>query len=157
MLGASPADTATTSIAKPAGRVMLTISGNIQQTNSENGVEFDRSMLEAIGLVELVTETPFIDGETVFRGVRMRDLLRFVGAEGTVVKAEALNLYAVDIPIADFEKNDAILALEVNGRKLRVRNRGPAWIMYPFSDDPSLDNEAIYARCVWQLASLVVR
>lgn len=52
-----PVDAATTPIAKPTGRVMLAVSGKIQRNNSENGVEFDRSMLEAIGMVELTTET----------------------------------------------------------------------------------------------------
>ena len=148
---------AASSISKPTGRVLLTIKGNIQHTNSEAGAEFDRKMLEEIGLVELVTETPFIEGQTVFRGVRMRDLLRLVGARGTRVEAAALDLYKVDIPIDDFEQHDVILALEANGRKLRVRDRGPSWIIYPFSADPALNNEVIHSRCVWQLVSLEVR
>ncbi|MEO1018294.1 MAG: molybdopterin-dependent oxidoreductase [Pseudomonadota bacterium] len=146
------------SLPQPAGRVILTITGNIGNTNSEKGAEFDREMLEAIGMVDITTETPFIPGETVFRGVRMSDLMRVVGANGTEVEAAALDLYTSKLPIADFEKHDVILALEANGRKLRVRDRGPSWIMYPFSSDPAaLDNEVIHSRCVWQLVSLDVR
>ncbi len=161
MFGVIPIDadaiTVASQIEKPTGRVVLTITGHIQRTNSEDGAEFDREMLEALGMVELETETPFIDSQTVFRGVRMRDLLDFVGAQGTKVEAVALDLYKVEIPVTDFEQSDVILALEADGKKLRVRDRGPAWIIYPFSDDPSLDNEVIHSRCVWQLVSLDVR
>lgn len=82
----------------------------------------------------------------------MRDQLSFVGAEGTVVDA-----VAIDLPFTDFDRNDVVLALEANGRQLSVRDRGPTWIIYPFSKDPTLDNEAIHARCVWQLVSLAIR
>jgi hypothetical protein len=145
------------SVDKPSGRVLLTITGSIQRSNGDKGAEFDRDMLEEIGMVELRTESPFIAGPTVFRGVRLRDLLRFVGAEGTRIAAVALDLYTAEIPIADVEEHDVILAMEANGRTLRVRDRGPTWIMYPFSDNPSLDNEVFHARCVWQLVSLDVR
>lgn len=136
---------------------MLTITGKIERTNGEQGAEFDRAMIEALGVVEMTTETPFTEGETVFRGVRVADLLKAVGARGEEVRATALNLYFADIPMVDFARHDVLLALEVNGKKLRVRDRGPLWIIYPFSDDPSLDNEVVHSRCVWQLVSLDVR
>ena len=49
-------------IAKPTGRVILSITGDIERANSAEGVELDRTMLEAIGMVELETETPFYRG-----------------------------------------------------------------------------------------------
>ncbi len=159
LLCALPAgmEAAAASIAKPKGRVILTITGNIEHTNGENRAEFDRKMLESLGMIELATETPFIKGTTVFRGVRMRDLLNYVGARGDAVEATALDLYKVEIPISDFAIHDAILAMEADGKRLRVRDRGPSWIMYPFSAEPTLDNEMIHSRCVWQLVSLDVR
>ena len=92
-----------------------------------------------------------------FRGVRMQDLLRHVGARGKTIEATALDLYKVAIPMSDFDNEDVILALEIDGRKLRVRDRGPAWIIYPFSSRPDLDNEIIHSRSIWQLVSLNVR
>ena len=145
-------------LAKPNGQVILTIRGQIGNANSENGAEFDRAMLEALPMVEFVTSSPFLNGETRFRGVPMIDLMRFVGAKGDTLQAVALDLYEADIPISDFETYGVILALEMNGEKLRVRSRGPAWIMYPISSNPEqLDNEIIHSRCVWQLTTLVVK
>ena len=37
-------------IAKPQGKPILTISGNITNTNADGAVEFDRDMLVALGM-----------------------------------------------------------------------------------------------------------
>lgn len=142
---------------EPTGRVILEVAGAIDHTNGDNIMRYDRPMLEALGLRDIVTETPWTDGPATFTGVLARDLLANVGATGTTIFAIALNDYGVEIPITDFETFDVILALRKDGEYLTVRDRGPLWVIYPWSDFTDLQNELYYSRSIWQLRTLDVR
>ncbi len=142
----------------PKGKVILTLTGAIDQVNHEGTAQFDRAMLEALGPIEVKTGTPFTQGESVYRGVRLRDLLRAVGARGSKVQASAVNLYTAEIPISDFERYDVILAMEVDGQPLRLRDKGPLWILYPFGSHAELNSDKmVERRSVWQLMKLDVQ
>ena len=141
----------------PEGRVILTISGEISATNTDGAMQYDRAMLEALGLHTVVTETPWTDGDVTFEGVLLRDLLNAVGANGEMIAAVALNDYAAKIPASDADDYDVILAMRQDGEQLTVRQRGPLWVIYPWSDVPGLQNEVYYSRAIWQLKALEVR
>lgn len=156
-LGWSPPADAFSALPKPSGRVLLTVTGAIERTNAEGRAELDRKTLEAIGLVELKTRTPFTEGETAFRGVLARDLLRYLGARGSQIEASAIDLYHVDIPTEDFDRFDVLIALEANGKELRVRDHGPAWIVYPWSQHDELSKDIYSRRSIWQMTTIDVR
>jgi hypothetical protein len=153
----APAIGADESLPAPEGRVILTVSGRIDHTNGKGVAEFDRAMLEAMPATTIETLTPWTDGVTRFEGPLARDLMKRVGARGSRLRATALNDYAVDIPIEDFERYPVILAMKVNGEVLRTRDKGPLWIIYPWSDRPELRSEVSYSRSIWQIKELVVR
>lgn len=140
----------------PEGPVILTVTGAITQTNFDGEMRYDRTMLEALGTTIISTETPWTDAETTFTGILARDLLADVGATGRMVTGVALNQYSADIPSEDFERYDVILALKKNGEYLTVRDRGPLWIMYPWSDIPKLRTPLSVSRSIWQLYLLDV-
>jgi hypothetical protein len=94
---------------------------------------------------------------SAFEGPLLCDLLERLGADGTVLRAKALNDYAVDIPAEDCERYPVILALTRDGKDLSRRDMGPIWIVYPRDDHPELQLETINARWVWQLTELEVR
>ena len=71
--------------------------------------------------------------------------------EGATVRAVALNDYESIIPLADFERYQVLLATRIDGEQLRVRDKGPIWIVYPWSDHPELDDETTRRKSVWQL------
>jgi hypothetical protein len=141
----------------PEGPVLLVVSGNIEVTNSEDGAAFDRQMLYALGLTEVTTTTPWTDGTPVFKGVLARTVFERVGAAGNTVVASALNDYTVEIPMADFQDNDVLLATEMNGQEMLVSDKGPVWIVYPRDDVPALQDRRLHDRWVWQLKSLRVQ
>ena len=143
--------------AAPTGRVVLTISGNITHANQGDAAAFDQEMLTALGETVVRTATPWTDGEVEFRGPLVRDVLAAAGAAGDSVRAEAINDYAVEIPLADFQRFDVILAMSMNGTRLRTRNKGPLWIIYPWTDNPDLKTESVHGRSVWQLKRLIVQ
>lgn len=137
--------------------MILTVTGNIDVTNTERGAEFDREMLYALGLTEIHTTTAWTDGVQVFEGVLLRSVLERVGASGTVVTGIALNEYAAPIPIEEAERYDVLLAAIMNGEEMAVRDRGPLWIVYPREAHPELLEPQYNDRWVWQLREINVQ
>lgn len=139
---------------QPSDGPLLTITGKIRQTNAEDRAEFDRELLEQLGLVKLTTSTPWTKGEREFEGVSFVALLGAIGANGSTARAVAANDYIVDIPISDLLQSDALLAMSMDGKRLRLRDKGPLWIIYPWSQRPELDRSEFHSYAVWQLLSL---
>ena len=140
----------------PTSEPILTISGNITETNQDGAAVFDRAMLEALGTTTIVTLTPWSDGANTYEGVRLDVLMEAVGAEGDTVTAVALNDYVTTIPLSDFAEFGPILALKHNGEYMTVRAKGPLFIIYPFDDNPELRNSTYYSRAAWQVKQLIV-
>ena len=141
----------------PTGRVILTVSGNITETNSEQGAQFDREMLLALGANELTTETPWTEGINTFTGPRLSVVLEAVGAaKDSQLAVTALNDYSANVPAQDAYEHNIMLAMDMNGKKMSVRDKGPIFVLYPFAEDPSLNNEVIHNRSVWQVKSITV-
>ncbi|MCC7275567.1 MAG: molybdopterin-dependent oxidoreductase [Alphaproteobacteria bacterium] len=152
-----PAAAGSQTLPAPKGDVILELSGNISNTTDGKVAKFDLADLEALGKTVVRTSTKWTEGQIVFEGVLMRDLLKKVGGGGTEIVAVALNDYKVKIPIADFNKFNVILAYRRDGRAMPVRDKGPLWIMYPFDDNPELKTDLYFARCAWQLKAIEVR
>ena len=140
----------------PTDHIILTVSGQIQEANNEGRAEFDRAMLEQIGLEEFNTWTPWTEGEQQFVGVPFARLLDTVGADGSSIRAVAANDYSVDIPLTSLRDSGAFLAMSVDGKRLRLRDKGPLWIVFPWSQRPELDRAEVHSYAVWQLQSLHV-
>jgi hypothetical protein len=141
----------------PTGSVILTISGRVTVVNRDNTAQFDRAGLESLGMESFTTSTPWFDGPQTFEGVPMARIMRTVGAQGTVVTAIALNDYSTEIPMTDFTRYNVLLALKRNGEYMRVRDKGPLFIVYPYDSAPELRGQPYYGRSAWQLSQLVVR
>ena len=82
--------------------------------------------------------------------------MELVGAKGTVLSVTALNDYTTEIPIEDFTKYNVILAIKMNGQYMRVRDKGPLFIVYPYESNKELDNQVYYSRSAWQISKMVV-
>lgn len=136
---------------KPAGRPILTVSGLIAEKNAGNDAQFDAAMLDKLPQQKMTVETPWYKTAQTFEGPLFRDVLKATGAKGKKLYVVALNDYAAEIPLADLEKHDVILARKINGKVLNIRDKGPLFIMYPFDKKPELRTKDIYSRCVWQV------
>lgn len=142
---------------RPTGPVILTVTGASVNTNAPGLAEFDRAMLVGLGLSRLTTWTPWTDGEREFEGVLARRLMKAVGASGSEVRVVALNDYESVIPLADFDDYPVLLAIRLDGEVLKVRDKGPIWVIYPWSEHPELDDQPTRRKSVWQVESLHVR
>ncbi|QDA36515.1 oxidoreductase (plasmid) [Paracoccus liaowanqingii] len=141
----------------PEGDIILKVSGAIENTNLGDTVQFDREMLEKIGMVDLVTATPWHDGRISFSGVPLGNLLDFVGSQGETIVAVALNDYEVEIPVSDAFDTGVILALEMNGEVMSVRDKGPVFVIYPYDSSEKLNSQTYFSRSAWQVAHLIIR
>lgn len=145
-----------------AGNPILEISGLITNSNANDAEDnpvarFDLESLRQMKQVALKVETPWTDGTVTFRGPLLSDLLNSVGATGRHMRATALNDYVIDIPVSDVESYPVILALERDGAQMRVRDKGPIWVIYPWRDFEELRTELYYGRSIWQLKSIRVQ
>lgn len=146
---------ASAGLPKPQNDVLLNISGSISVQNSETGAAFDREMLETLDWVEIETYTSFTTGPQQFAGPTLASVLAAVGATGATLHARAINDYTVQIPISDAEEHNVILALDMNGRPMRVRDKGPIWIIYPM-DRASAEGRPFDGQMIWQLVQIRV-
>ena len=140
--------------ARPAGKALLTLSGNIENTNEGGKAVFDLASLEKLGMVSFQTTSPWYDGRTTFTGIPLQKLMDYVGAKGSVVKVTALNDYTTEIPLSDFKKYNVILALKINGEYMRIRDKGPLFVVYPYDSIPELNNQIYYSRSAWQVSRM---
>lgn len=150
-------DTMAEDLAPPTGPVVLTVDGSISNGNGGGKARFDMAMLKALGIHQTRTETSWTDGMMTFEGVLARDVMRAVGAQGTDVNAVALDDYSSLVPMTDFKDYDVILAFSMNGMLLSRRDKGPLWIIYPWTDLPELKVKETVTHAVWQLKLLTVQ
>jgi hypothetical protein len=141
----------------PTGKVVLTITGKIGQTNSPQGAQFDMVMLEKLPQHSFTTLTPWGKKPIQFTGPLLRDVLAAVKAQGSVITAMALNDYQTSIPVEDAMKYDMVIAHKMNGQAIAVKTKGPLFIVYPFDAKPELRSATYYERSPWQLKSLTLK
>lgn len=141
----------------PTGAVVLTVNGNIHNTNTEGAAVFDMAMLKALPATTFSTTTIWTEGVGQFTGVQLSDLIKAVAAEGFTLKATAINDYTIEIPMSDAIDGGPILAYEIDGKEMSVRKKGPLWIVYPYDVDNRYQSETIYSRSIWQLSSIEVQ
>ncbi|MBS1302703.1 molybdopterin-dependent oxidoreductase [Loktanella sp. SALINAS62] len=140
----------------PTGEVLLTVSGAVPMTNSNETAQFDMDLLRSLGDVNFTTTTPWTTGQQSFTGVPLRELLDQLGIREGKLTATAINDYAVDIPLSDAVEGGPIIAYLHNGEPMSVRDKGPLWIVYPYDANKAYQSESVYARSIWQLDRILV-
>lgn len=141
----------------PTGEVVLTVSGEISNVNTDTGqAVFDLEQLRALPTVRFSTSTIWTEGDHDFAGVPLRVLLETVGGDGALLKVSAINDYTVEIPTSDLGEDYPIIAYEMDGGEMSVRNKGPLWVVFPYDLSPNYRTEVIYSQSIWQLVSINV-
>ena len=134
-----------------AGDIILTVSGDVAEATQGDDWIFDVSALRALPKESFDTTTIWTEGNQRFDGVPLVALLDHVGAAKGMIRAIALNDYAVSIPSTDAVSNGPIVAYARNGAEMSIRDKGPLWIVYPFDDNETYKSEEYYSRSIWQL------
>lgn len=119
---------------------------------------FTLAALRALPQTDVRTGNEFVDGVRDFRGPLARKILDLAGGQGaTMVKLTAANDYAVEFPVSELRKYDAILALSMDGTPLSRRGKGPIWMIYPMSEHAELRDPVYNSRLIWQLVKIEYR
>lgn len=153
----APTTRAAEPLAKPTGKVVLSVTGKAERTNAADRADFDMAMLEALPQHSFVTATPWFKTPRKFSGPLLRDVLAAAGAKGNTFVAVALNDYKVEIPAEDAQRFKVLMATRLDDQPMPVREKGPLFIIYPYSDSADLRSERYYSRSAWQLRTLIVK
>lgn len=156
MSGMAAAPSFAANLVPPSGRVLLTITGAIRTTNQDGAAMFDRDMMEGLDWRTIKTYTNYTDGLQTFSGPTLASVLAASGASGAVLHATALDDYTVDIPLSDLDEHEIILAMDQNGKPMRVRDKGPIWVIYPAPTMDDIGPRQI-SHSIWQLKSIDVQ
>ena len=124
-------------------------------THDGETIEYDMAALQALPQTEYTTNNAFINGSSVFSGPLLRDVLELsVSLDEEEVMLRAVNDYEITFPVSDSIDYDVIIATQMDGALMSVCEKGPLWLMYPFSEFPEL-NESVYkGRIIWQLVDI---
>jgi hypothetical protein len=106
---------------------------------------------------EVRTQNPWEEGAATYEGVLLRDLLKFVEANGTVLTDCRPQRLQRRHDVADAETIDVILAFKRNGKYMPVREKGPLFVVFPFSDQPALKVQQRFEQSVWQVSRITVK
>lgn len=139
----------------PTGPVLLTVNGAIQTANQGAAAVFDRAMLEGLDWQDIETFTHYTEGLQTFGGPTLASLLDQLGVRDGTLRAVALDDYAIEIPVADIADHEILLAIQHNGSAMRVRNRGPIWLIYPAASPEEIGQRHI-SHSIWQLTEIEV-
>ena len=142
---------------RPAGKVILTVTGAVNARNDDVGAAFDLALFERLPRHGLSTRTPWYPQPRKFDGVLFGEFLKALDSQATAVRAFALNDYRVDIPTDDLIRHGALIASRLDDKPIAVRDKGPLLIMYPFDARPELRTAVHYSRAIWQLRGLELR
>lgn len=135
----------------PTADVILTISGKISHSNVAGTAQFDRAMLDALPQHQFTTTSPWTEGPHRYEGVLLKELLIAVGAQSESLTLKALNDYHVTLESASVADYPVLVATKSDGKAIRVRDKGPLWLLYPMTDYPELDNQKNHLKMIWQL------
>lgn len=152
-----PIMSATADILKaPKGKILLTITGKIKHTNAPGVAQFDREMLEELGMVTFETETYWTNGIQKFEGVPGKLLMEAVGVTEGKLLIHGLDKYKAKVPVEDLIKHRATVMLKNMGEYLTIAKKGPLWLIYPLDDEQKLLKKQINSRSVWQMRAIDV-
>jgi hypothetical protein len=121
-------------------------------------VTLSRAELMALGPIDITTTSIWTEGAHRFTGIPLRKIAaRFGLAPEATLLLRALNDYAVTLPLAETTDDWPILAYEMDGAPMPVRDKGPLWVIYPYDQGSDFQTVTVYARSIWQLDRIEIQ
>jgi hypothetical protein len=153
LAGAAPAQ----DLPPLAGPVVLTVTGLDPAEFPGGRLELDLPMLRAMGATRITTSTLWTEGSHTYTGVLLKTLAGRIKSGDHALRFHALNDYSIEIPASDATDEAPLLAYEVDGAVMSVRDKGPLWLIYPFDAGVEYRTDTIYSRSIWQLDGIEVQ
>lgn len=137
----------------------LDVTGEIHVTNNaaHTAYHFTEAQLLNLPVHAISTSTTWTPRST-FTGPLLSDVLKTVGAYGKQIEIHTLDDYTCVVPVSDADHYHVVLAYSMNGRRLKVSDFGPLFLIYPRDAYPlELAGPAGDAKFAWQIVSMAVK
>ena len=120
------------SCSTPLGDALVTATGDIKKTNSDDTYVLDQTAFDERS-VELTYNDPWMGDGLKYKGILLKDLIELVkpGDDVTTVTLVCTDGNGYDIALADAEMYDIMLARWVDGELLDEGIGGPVKVAYP--------------------------
>ncbi|KGY14113.1 hypothetical protein NM22_01240 [Vibrio tubiashii] len=103
------------------------------------------------------TKLPWYPDKNKFTGFKVSELLEHLDIDDAfALTFVALNDYAASSRMEDILKYQPIIAYKMNDKLMKVRNKGPYWLVFNLDKNAEIDNAAYHAQMVWQIDEIVV-
>ena len=120
-------------------------------------IPLDEAALAALPQTEFETVTPWTTGGHRYRGPTLKAMLAAQGLKDvTHIRVTGLNGYQQQFELAQFAEVPLSLVRYQDDKPLTRRNKGPVWLLMPFSKYPEFDLSPIHSYMVWQLVRIEV-
>lgn len=141
------------------GGLTLDVNGQVRVTNNatHDAYHFSEQQLLALPTHAISTSTTWTPRST-FTGPLLADVLKTVGAYGSQIEIHTIDDYTCVVPVADARRYGVVLAYAMNGKRLKVSDFGPLFLIYPRDQFPlELDGAAGDAKFAWQIVSMTIK
>ncbi|SIO32649.1 MULTISPECIES: molybdopterin-dependent oxidoreductase [Paraburkholderia] len=142
-----------------AAALSLDVGGKIAATNDPSHTVYHLTEAQLLALpVHSITTSTTWTPRTTFTGPSLADILKLVGAHGSQIEVHTLDDYTETIPLSDSDRYGVIVAYSMNGKRLKVSDFGPLFLIYPRDAFPTeLSGSAADSKFVWQIKDLIVK
>ncbi|WP_345814654.1 molybdopterin-dependent oxidoreductase [Paraburkholderia sp. PREW-6R] len=137
----------------------LDVSGKISKPSdvAHQSYHFSEAQLLALPVHSITTATTWTPRST-FTGPLLADILKTVGAYGTQVEVLTLDDYTYTVPVSDCDRYGVVVAYSLNGKRLKISDFGPLFLIYPRDAFPDELTGAVGdSKFVWQIKALIVK
>ncbi|KJY82853.1 hypothetical protein TW81_11620 [Vibrio galatheae] len=129
----------------------------IRVDNQQAAVFSDNDIATQFSPTSFSTHLPWYPDKNKFTGFKVTDLLRHLKINDALsVSFVALNDYAASSQIADIVKYEPIIAYQMNDKNMKIRNKGPYWLVFNLDRNPEINNAAFHSQMVWQIDEILV-
>lgn len=140
-----------------AADTLLTACGRIGGGVDADGCRrYTRVQFERLPQTSFTTTSPWHRDPMTYTGVSVKDFAQAIEARGNRIRLIALNDYSVTADVDQLVANGAILAHLRNGQPMPIADKGPVFVMFPFSSNAKLRADSIYVQAVWQLSRIEI-
>ncbi|MGL4829941.1 MAG: oxidoreductase [Vibrio sp.] len=137
--------------------VTYSASLTIQIENEQDQVITLKELITQLPQVSFTTHLPWLEEAHNFTGFRVSDLLNYLQQDqAQSITFMALNDYAANISIADIRQYQPIVAYYLDSKEMKIRDKGPFWLVYNLDQNPTLNTPAYYNHMVWQLSHILI-
>ena len=122
----------------------------------KKGITLTAEELLALPQVTFTTKHSWSTAADTFSGPSLETVLELVCPDVERLYLKALNGYSINLDFSKIKSYKPIIAIKVNGKRIRVREKGPLWIFIPFDEFKALPERSLDEAMIWQLYHITI-